>query len=227
MFNYQKTMERNIVFSEGEYYHIFNRGTEKRKIFLTNKDKDRFVKLLFVCNSKKPVVFKLIQGFPLEEIDRGETLVDVICYCLMDNHFHILLKEKIERGTSLFMNKLCTAYSMYFNTKNERTGNLFQGNFKAFHADEDKYLKYLFSYIHLNSIKLIDSAWKEKKITNIKKAKEFLQKYKYSSYVDYIGIKREEVLILNIKESPKYFEDKKEFEEITHEWLNYDNLEEV
>jgi len=216
-------MERKIVFSKGEYYHILNRGTEKRKIFLTNKDKDRFVKLLFVCNSEKPVIFKLIQGEPLEKIDRGEILVDILCYCLMDNHFHILLKEKTEGGISLFMNKLCTAYSMYFNTKNERAGNLFQGNFKAFHANDDEYLKYLFSYIHLNPIKLIDPAWKDKKVTNIKKAKEFLQKYKYSSYIDYIGINREENLILNKEETPEYFEDKKEFKEMTHEWLSYEN----
>jgi len=218
-------MERKIVFSEEEYYHVFNRGTEKRKIFLTNKDKNRFVRLLFICNSKKPVVFRLVQGEPLVKIDRGETLVDIICYCLMDNHFHLLLKEKTEGGISLFMNKLCTAYSMYFNTKNERTGSLFEGNFKAFHADKDEYLKYLFSYIHLNPIKLIDPAWKEKKITNIKKAKEFLLSYKYSSYLDYLGFVREENLILNEKKSPEYFKDEKEFEKMTHEWLNYNDLE--
>lgn len=214
-------MERKIIFSEEEYYHVLNRGIEKRKIFLTNKDKDRFIKLLFICNTKKPVNFRLVQGLPLVKIERGETIVDILCYCLMDNHFHILFREKIDGGISLFMNKLCTAYSMYFNIKNERTGRLFENNFKASHADNDEYLKYLFSYIHLNPVKLIDPTWKERGITDVKIAKEFLQKYKYSSYIDYININREESLILNQKSSPEYFLDKKEFEEMTNDWLNY------
>src|SRR3989338_2657209 len=123
-------MNRKFQFSVGEFYHLYNRGSNKMPIFLDDSYKKRFIKLLFVCNSKKPVVFKTIQGLPLDEIDRGETLVDIGSYCLMPNHFHLLIREKMENGISLFMEKLSTAYSMYFNKKNERTGGLFEGTFK-------------------------------------------------------------------------------------------------
>ena len=115
-------------------------------LFLDIPDRERFVKLLFVCNGTNPVVFKTIQGLPLDKIERGETLVDIGLYCLMPNHFHLLVKEKKENGISMFMEKLSTSYSMYFNKKNERTGRIFENTFKATHVDNDEYLKYLFAY---------------------------------------------------------------------------------
>lgn len=127
------------------YYHIYNRGTEKRKIFTGEKDYSRFLASLFLCNSQKPADLKL-QGSTLYELlqnDRGETLVDICAYCLMPNHFHLLLYEKNEGGISKFMQKLQTAYTMYFNKKNERSGALFQGTYKLSLADTDNYLKYL------------------------------------------------------------------------------------
>jgi len=215
-------MERKFEFSIGEFYHIYNRGNDKRDIFLDESDKERFVKLLFVCNSTKPVVFKTIQGLPLEEINRGETMVDIGAYCLMPNHFHLLIKEKIENGISIFLEKLATAYSMYFNKKNERTGKLFEGVFRAVYINNDEYLKYLFAYIHLNPVKLIDPAWKEKGISEKDKAKKHLLEYKYSSYHNYVGdIKKEESLIINKNVFPKYFEDFKEFKIFIDEWLKY------
>lgn len=214
-------MQRNLDFSVDEFYHILNRGIEKRKIFLNNLDKDRFVKLLYVCNSNKAFEFRNIKNKKLSEIERGDTLVDIGCYCLMDNHFHILIREKIEGGISLFMGRLGTSYSMYFNIKNKRKGRLFENNFKAFHANSDKYLKYLFSYIHLNPIKLIDSEWKEGGIKNLSKSRTFIKNYKYSSYMDYIDVKREENLILNKSKFPKYFESKEDFYKNITDWMKY------
>jgi len=214
-------MERKFRFSEGEFYHLYNRGVNKMAIFLDNVDKKRFIKLLFACNSKKPVIFKNIQGLPLEEIERGETIVDIGAYCLMPNHFHLLVREKIKNGTTMFMEKLFTAYSMYFNKKNERTGRLFEGIFKATHANKDQYLKYLFAYIHLNPVKLIDSKWKENGIADQEKAKKFLKEYVYSSYFDYTNEKREESLILFKESFPEYFADFKEFEDFINEWLSF------
>ncbi|MCR4283756.1 MAG: transposase [Parcubacteria group bacterium] len=214
-------MERKIQFSIGEFYHIYNRGNDKRGIFLNGSDFERFMKLLFVCNNNKSVVFKIIQGVPLDRIDRGETLVDIGVYCLMPNHFHILVREKTEGGITKFLGKLSTGYSMYFNKKNERTGKLFEGVFKATHVDNDEYLKYLFAYIHLNPVKLIDPEWKEKGISDIEKTKEYLNSYKYSSYLDYIGQNREEAVILNKSEFPEYFVDFKEFDDFISEWLKY------
>jgi len=204
---------------------LYNRGINKMTIFLDDVDKKRFIKLLFVCNSKKPVVFKDIQGLPLTKIERGETIVDIGAYCLMLNHFHLLVREKIEKGITMFMEKLFTAYPMYFNKKNERTGRLFEGVFKATHVNKDQYLKYLFAYIHLNPIKLIDPKWRENGIADREKAKNFLKEYKYCSYLDYIGERREESLILCKESFPEYFSNFKEFEDFINEWLSSENIQ--
>jgi len=158
----------------------------------------------------------------LSEIDRGETLVEIGAYCLMPNHFHLLMKEKVENGISRFMEKLLTAYSMFFNKKYQRTGRLFENRFQATHADTDEYLKYLFAYIHLNPIKLIDSEWKEKRNFNKKSAREFLNKYSYSSYRDFVGAKdsREETAILNKKVFPEYFAEAREFNDFIGDWMS-------
>ena len=137
----------------------------------------------------------------------------------MPNHFHLLLREKKEGGISMFMEKFLTAYSMYFNKKNGRTGKLFEGVFKAIHVDNDEYLKYLFSYIHLNPVKIIDPLWKESGISDKEKAKQYLGNYPYSSYFDYLGRARGENLILNKEAFPEYFENSKEFEQFIDDWL--------
>ena len=214
-------MNRKFQFSIGEFYHLYNRGINKMPIFLDVFDKKRFIKLLFVCNSRKSVVFKSIQGQSLDEIDRGETLVDIGIYCLVPNHFHLLIKEKTENGISEFVKKVATGYSMYFNKKYERTGSLFEGPFKAKRIDTDEYLKYIFSYIHLNPIKIIDSQWKENKITDRVKAKNYLQKYPYSSYFEYIGGKRQEEKILEKDSFPEYFSQPKEFDDFINDWLSF------
>ncbi len=141
----------------------------------------------------------------------------------MPNHFHLLVHEKIDNGTSIFMKKLCTAYSMYFNLKNERKGKLFEGVFLSRHADSDEYLKYLFAYIHLNPVKLIEPQWKEIGITkNMKtEVKEFLNKYEFSSYRDYLGDGREEEAILSRGSFPNYFYSKEKFVEDISDWLAF------
>lgn len=219
-------MERKFVFSIEEFYHIYNRGNSKMEIFLDERDRKRFMLLLFVCNSVDPVVVRdlyigLTLGETIKRINRKETLVDIGVYCLMPNHFHILIHEKNENGISLFMQKLATGYSMYFNKKYERTGSLFESRFKAEHADKDVYLKYLFAYIHLNPVKLIEPNWREVGVADMARVKKYLKEYKYSSYVDYLGEDREEKLILNKEAFPEYFEEFKDFEDFIDEWINY------
>src|SRR3989344_9596270 len=98
---------KRISFSPGEFYHIYNRGTEKRNIFLSKNDYYRFLLLLYHCNSSKNVVLRLEnKNFDLDP--QKETLVDICAYCLMPNHFHLLIHEKIEGGISRFMQKLST-----------------------------------------------------------------------------------------------------------------------
>lgn len=218
-------MLRKINFSPGNYYHIYNRGTEKRNIFVTETDHLRFLVLLYLCNNIKPVKIDelLSQGRSLRnlfEIDREKLLVNIGAYCLMPNHFHLLIREKIDNGISVFMKKLGTAYVMYFNKKNERSGNLFQGRFKAELVNKNEYLKYLFAYIHLNPIKLIEPEWKEKGIKDINFVNQYLANYQWSSYFNFIGKKINDP-ILNTEEFPEYFENRKEFNAFIKDWLNY------
>lgn len=185
---------------------------------------------MYLCNSNLKVDIGdfLRQGRTLSEmfdLDKGESLVDIISYCLMPNHFHILVKEKMENGISLFMQKLTTAYTMYFNKKYNRSGALFQGKFKARHTTNDNYLKYLFAYIGLNPVKLIDKDWKETKIKDLSKAKKFLLNYQFSSFLDHCGENRKESLILNSDSAPKYFQSKKEFKDFINDWIDYNKVE--
>lgn len=162
----------------------------------------------------------------MDKIDRGETLVDVGAYCLMPNHFHLLIKEKRAGGISEFMKKISTGYSMYFNKRYERTGRLFEGTFKSVHANNDEHLKYLFAYIHLNPIKLIDPFWKENGIKDKNTASSFLKGHSFSSYLDYAGNvenngQRLESKILNKEVFPEYFISHNDFEDFINDWLLY------
>lgn len=189
-------------------------------------DYERFKALLYVCNSVKAVDINMHfqEGrtfIDLFNLERGDTLVDVGVYCLMPNHFHILIREKIEGGITKFMSKLSISYCMYFNKKHKRTGGLFEGPFKAKHVDSDEYLKYLFAYHHLNPIKIIDSKWKEDGIQDRIAAKDYLSHYTYSSYLDYQRVVRPESKILNQEAFPGYFVTPKDFDEFVDEWLSF------
>jgi putative transposase len=138
----------------------------------------------------------------------------------MPNHVHILLSPAVENGVERFMLKLGTGYPMYFNKRYERTGTLFQGKFKSQHVHDDEYLKYLFSYIHLNPVKLIQSDWKEVGIRNLEKTKRYLDTYMHSSLHDYFG-NREESKILDTDKFPEYFKTKQEIDQELIGWLRY------
>jgi putative transposase len=214
-------MATRTELSSGEFYHIYNRGTEKRDIFQSQSDYDRFLSLLYIGNSDISVDLKL-QGSTLYDfliLPRNETLVDICAYVLMPNHFHLLVRGKEEGGISKFMQKITTGYTMFFNKKYERSGALFQGKFKAKHIDKDEYLKYLISYIHLNPIKLIEPMWKEMGIQNKTQAEQYLAQYANSSYLDYAGIFRKNRSILNEEALPEYFESPNDFTSHVQYWL--------
>ena len=214
---------RKINFAIGEFYHIYNRGNSKQIIFKDKEDYFRFITLLFTCNSANN--FNLFAVNRSKEsaylFERGEQIVSIGAYVLMSNHFHLLIKEKEEGGISKFMQKLSTAYAMYYNKKYERTGGLFEGKFKSRYLDTDRYLKYIFSYIHLNPIKLVQKDWKEKGIKSKLQALVYLNSYQYSSYLDYAGLSRVQNNILNKKDFPNYFGSPDDFKEEIFEWLNY------
>lgn len=219
-------MTRKFNFSVGEYYHIYNRGVDKRIIFNDIDDYNRFILLLYLCNSSDSVDIGSLfaEGMTFSDIlnlDRENSLIAIGSYVLMPNHFHILGKEVVEGGISKFMSKILTGYSMYFNKKYKRSGSLFEGRFKITHVDKDQYLKYLFVYIHFNPIKLIDPKWKENGIKDLLRAEKYLASYRYSSYLDYIGISRLENELLDVNSFPEYFCSKKEFKSFNRDWLSY------
>lgn len=212
-------MTRQIPFVGGEYYHIYNRGTNKMQIFNSASDYDRFIKLLYLVNSEETIQYSDINKNKIWEIEKGKSLVSIGAWCLMPNHFHILIKVKNDKFASLFIQRLLTSHSKYFNIKYDRSGSLFQGKSKSEHANNDRYLKYLFAYIHLNPVKLIEPKWKEKEIQNSDKIIKFLEEYKYSSYCDYVRNEREEERILDKVEFPEYFNNPKSYIQELKDWL--------
>lgn len=231
--------QRKVPLVDGEYYHIYNRGNSKQKIFLNKIDYDYFIKCLYCCNTFKNFTFRediIKQGIDAFDFDRGETIVSIGAWVLMPNHFHIyittshksdLWRNKDKNRISEFMRKVCTAYSKYLNAKYGRTGGLFEAKFKSVHVKNDNHAKYLFSYIHLNPIKLIDSKWKKEGIKNIKKSLEFLATYKYSSYIDFTNPnQRKESKILDTKNFPKYYSNIKDFNKEILFWFKFNNKNE-
>lgn len=179
-------------FETGQVYHIYNRGTDKRKIFLDSADYMRFTNGLIEFNNENPslnVRYKNSIGVPIHEVQPREKLVEIFAYCLMPNHYHLMLRQMKDNGISLFMKKVGTGYTMYFNMKEERSGALFQGRFKSVLIDRDEYLRYLPHYIHLNPVELSTPAWKERK-TNKIKIQEILQSYRWSSYSEFAGTRK-------------------------------------
>jgi putative transposase len=230
--------KRKISLVPGEYFHLYNRGNSKQKIFLDDEDRNRFVKLLYISNSKSNFNFRNnIVNLKIDawDFERGDTIVSIGAWVLMPNHFHIYItsprpglgeevKEGFELPITLFIRKVCVGYASYFNKKYNRTGSLFEGKFKAVHVEDDIQAKYLFSYIHLNPIKLIDPTWKELGIKDINKSLSFLDEYKWSSYSDYFGLKRKENIILNRENFPDYFSNIGNFNKEILEWLKFKEL---
>jgi len=175
-------------FEENYIYHIYNRGVEKRNIFLEDKDYFRFIHNLFELNNANRVINTnyYFKGKNIEVQPRytqyikkeaRKLLVEILAFVLMPNHFHLLLKQKREKGIPKFMQKIGTGCTMYFNQKYDRVGGLFQGRFKAKLVDKDYYLVHLLNYIHFNPLGL-----KYRGSTSID-----LKEYRWSSFLDYVG----------------------------------------
>ena len=156
-------------FANGEIYHVFNRGVDKRIIFLDSKDVGRFLKSMVIFNSIKPIGSLYEQSF-LKEKKKSKPLVRFIAYNLLPNHFHFILEQVVEGGISEFMRRLLGGYTWYFNKRNKRSGSLFQGTFKSKHIDSNEYLLHISVYVNLNdkintfggeTAKLSKSSWDE------------------------------------------------------------------
>ena len=152
---------RSIPLATGEYYHVYNRGVAQQPVYLLKKDYQRFLlSLEFYLHKDYP--FKLSNLLQLSDDVRGSVLselvkknnkfVEITAFCLMPNHFHLLLQQKTEGGISKFMKLITDSYTRYFNTRHDRVGPLFQGQFKAVHVSKNEQLVHLSRYIHLNPL---------------------------------------------------------------------------
>lgn len=183
-------------FVNGEIYHVFNRGVEKRNIFQQISDYFRFIFCLYELNDKNLVKMrdrikerKARKYTGATRAIKRRPLVETIAFCLMINHYHLVLRQLVDNGISLFMKKLGDSYVGYFNQKYNRKGmgSLFQGRFKAVRIKTNDQFINLICYIFTNPVELLEKTWKETGIRNPKKAIKHLKSYRWSSYLDCIG----------------------------------------
>ena len=179
-----------------EIYHVVTRGINDETIFKDDADHYRGVFSVYEFNNAKPVEIRNRRRQRKVEkssggliLDSRELLVDVLVFVFMPNHIHLLLKQLRGNGITKFMQKMGTGYASYANIKYRRKGHLFQARFKAIHIDDEEQLKNAFVYIHSNPVSLVEPNWKNKGISNPEKTIKFLENYRWSSYIDYIGKK--------------------------------------
>lgn len=178
-----------------ELYHVLNRGVDRRLIFMDDGDRARFVHDLWEFNDSAPSInnFRWAGGrseniLPSEDY---EPIVAIHGWCIMPNHYHLLLSELTEGGLTLFIRKLNVGYAKFFNEKYERQGTLLQGRTKRVLISREAHFLYILHYIHLNPLDLSphERNWRDGSITNSANAITRLSKYRWSSYLDYIGKK--------------------------------------
>lgn len=189
---------RKHPFITDSYFHIYNRGVDKRDIFMDEKDVERFLLCMKLFSYKDPVgslelALREQESFVdvrhLQISDNKEKLVSVVEYCLNPNHFHFILKQEADGGISEFMKRLQGGYTRYFNDKNRRSGALLQGKFKSNYAEKENYFEMLFAYVMWNY-----------KVHNIPKNRLKLVR---SSEVEY---EKNNFYIVNPKEGKKFLE---------------------
>lgn len=226
---------RNIRFVNKEIYHVYNRSVEKREIFVDDQDRFRFIHDLFEFNDEAPAVnlyYKrpLIQSYEAKprkiEQQKRKLLVEILAFVVMPNHFHLLLRQIKENGISNFMHKLGTGYTMYFNQKYERAGSLFQGTYKAILVNQEAHFIHLPYYIHFNPLDLKFPEWRDREIKNYKQAMKFLENYRWSSFLDYIG-KKNFPSVTQREFLNEFFEGPENYKKDAMKWLKEMDLEEI
>jgi len=194
---------RKQQFANNEIYHTTLKAIDDNLIFKDINDYFRGIFSIYEFNNSNPVSIKdrriainrfkkktrgRASGYLVLEDERNK-LVEVLCFCFMPNHIHLLVKQIEDDGVSKFMSKIGTGYGGYFNRKYNREGHFFQKRFHAVHIENEEQLKVVFAYIHTNPLSLIYPKWKKIRIENSDEAAKFLEHYKWSSYPDCIGIK--------------------------------------
>jgi putative transposase len=174
-----------------EFFHVLNRGVMGHVIFPQTGDYIRFIHDMYIFNDVKPAnnTTSSLASKPPYTPDVRNRLVDIHGWCLMNNHYHLLLSERVEGGMVRFMRKVNIGYAKYFNEKYKRHGYVFQGKTKKIPILKDGHFNHILHYIHLNPLDYLKGAelWRERTLKNAVKAEEYLAQYRWSSYQDYIG----------------------------------------
>lgn len=171
-----------------EFWHLIGRGVEKRDIVLNDSERARFIHNLYVFNDANPTPnFVVLDRH--DNMRKRERLVDIHAFCLMKNHYHLFVSERVEGGISLFMQKLNMGYTKYFNERHERSGALWQGKYRKVLIERNAHFLYIPFYIHLNPLDYVAPEWREGKARNVHKALESLLEYRWSSHLDYLGVR--------------------------------------
>ena len=192
---------RQQNFSNGEIYHVTLKRIGDDLLFKDENDSYRGIFSIYEFNTSDLVTIRerrkararIKQGTSSDRVadvlDKRNLLVEILSFCFMPNHIHLLLKQIQDGGISKFMQKFGAGYACYFKRKHglSKRGHFFQDRFVAVPVKDDDQLKTVFVYIHTNPLSLVEANWKERGIKNQEKAIEFLKSYKWSSYPDYIG----------------------------------------
>lgn len=175
---------RKHIFTAGEFYHIYSHSVGDLALFQSRRDYERFLSTMFVANGKRDIShldrfsgLNLVSDIKDGKVILGEALVDIVGFCLMPNHFHLLLRERVDGNISRFMHRILVSYSKYFNLRRERRGHVFERTFNSKYLNDDNYLLRALAYVHLNPKDL--NSWKRKE-----------QNYEWSSFQDYAGENR-------------------------------------
>lgn len=222
-------------FATENYYHIINRGIEGRKIFLTEEDYGRFLESLEVFNTLDYTTIQLSRkikslrkSVSAPSANHGQQkLVKILCFCLLPNHFHLLLKQVQENGIVKFMRKIGTGYACYFNLKYQHNGPIFSGRFKSVRIRNDEQFIHVSRYIHLNVLDLYMPNWRNGNLQDWVKAKQILESYPWSSYPIFINKTLSNFCFPELLR--EIFRNPEEYEEFVKEWtqrslINIQNL---
>ena len=180
---------RKTDFKIGEWYHCYNRSIENRAAFVDYQDYQRFLELLYLANDETRLRRNDLGIERFEEaftFPRGERLVALGAFCLMGNHFHLALQEVTEGGITTFMRKMGTAYTLYFNSRHARTGNLFLKPFRSREVSRAALPK-LIHYVHSTPAGLYEPQWQAHHVVDPQFLEERLMAYPYSSLRAYTG----------------------------------------
>ena len=191
-----------------ELYHILNRGIDGRKLFLDSQDYVRFIHNMYEFNDAASALEFTRRD--ARDVNNGhrkshtrKRLVEIHGWCLMKDHYHLLISELIDGGMVKFMAKINIGYAKYYNERYARHGHLFQGKTKKILISREMHFLYILNYVHLNPLDYMTGAtkWRERDkstIRNAKEALEYLDKYRWSSYLDYCDKKNFPSLLIKI-----------------------------